>query len=212
MSDWVPIIAGFAIIVFAIGVVRFAPNSVWAQELRRSYGIRPTGERGNRTRRDHLLSAGLAGLMAALLLATSVVASAVAEGLPDETRGHSIALAYMLAAFMLGIVAVASTLRSLWKATAWRMELPDTPEHRRRLADALDHLLDGGLTPDERREYLDVVYLQPQLEQIRRATLKLSTQYQTGLPDDFRVQIKRWTAGIRASAGPAASHQGGPRE
>jgi hypothetical protein len=208
MVDWVPIVAGFAIIALAIAVVRLAPNSVWAQELRRSYGIRPTGERGNRTRRDHLLSAGLAGLMAVLLLATSIVASIVAERLPDDTRGKSIALTYTFAAFLLGAVAVASTMRSLWKAAAWRMELPDTPEHRRRLADALDHLLDGDLTPDERREYLDVVYLQPQLEQIRRATLKLSRQYDAGLPEDFRVQIKRWTAGIRASAGPAASHEG----
>ena len=202
MSDWIPIIAGVAIIALAVGVVRFAPHSAWAQELRRSYGIRPTGERGNRTRRDHLLSAGLGGIAAIVLLATSIAAAAFAQRTPDDTSDSGIALAYMFVAFLLGMMAITSMARSLWKAAVWRMELPDTPEHRRQLADALDHLLDGALSPEERRDYLEVVYLQPQLEQIRRATLKLARQHEAGIPEDFRVQIKRWTAGIRASAGP----------
>lgn len=206
MSDWVPIIAGVVIIAFAVAVIRFAPHSAWSQELRRSYGIRPTGERGNRTRRDHLKSAGLAGVVAVLLLATSLVAASFAERAPErvaeDARGGAIALTYMFVGFLLGMMAVASATYSLWKAAAWRMELPDTPEHRRCLADAIDHLLDGELSPEERRDYLDVVYLQPQVEQIRRATLKLVRRHQAGIPEDFRVQIKRWTAGIRASAGP----------
>ena len=54
--------------------------------------------------------------------------------------------------------------------------------------------------PEERVEFLDVRYLHPQIEQVRRATLKLVAQHRTGFPDHFRAQIKQWTAGIRGSA------------
>lgn len=204
MNNWLPIVAGAAIILLAMAILRFAPNSAWAHELRRSYGVRPTGERGNRTRRDHLFSAGLSGLSAVALMVTSSIAGSFVERGPDDSRLGAIALSYSFVGLILALMAVASAVRSLWKASAWRIELPDTPEHRRRLADAIDHLIDGGLSSDERRDYLDVNYLQPQLEQIRRATLKLSRENPSGLPEDFRVQIKQWTAGIRASAGPRA--------
>jgi hypothetical protein len=202
MSDWAPIIGGIAIIALAVGIIRFAPHSTWAQELRKSYGIRPTGERGNRTRRDHVRSAGLAVLVAIILFATTSVAQGFVDRAADTNQLEAIALAYVFVGFLLGLMATLSAAYSLWKAVRWRMELPDTPDHRRRLADAIDHLLDGGLSPEERRDYLDVVYLQPQLEQIRRATLKLVAQNRAGIPDDYREQIKRWTLGIRASAGP----------
>jgi hypothetical protein len=74
------------------------------------------------------------------------------------------------------------------------------PAGSERCNDAIDHLLDGNVSPEERRDYLDVSYTQPQLEQIRRATLKLVKQHSAGVPEDYRTQIKRWTAGIRASA------------
>jgi hypothetical protein len=205
-------VVGVVIIAVAVMIMRFAPNSTWAQELGRSYGARPTGERGHRTRRDHLRSAALAGAAAVALLVTAFAAGTIAIRAPEETRANVIGLTYMFAGFLLGAMAVASAARSLWKAAAWRVELPDTPEYRRALADALDHLLDGQVSAEERREYLDVSYLQPQLEQIRRATLKLMRQHSAGIPEDYRAQIKRWTAGIRASAGPSASHQGAPRE
>ena len=212
MSDWVAIVAGLAIIVIAVAIMRLAPQSTWAQELRRSYGIRPTGQRGHRTRRDHLRSAGLAAITTVVLAAGLAVATAFANRAPDDTKANAIAETYMFVGFLLGMMAVASAGRSLWKATAWRIELPDTPEHRRRLADAIDHLLDGAASLEERRDYLDVSYVQPQLEQIRRATLKLAKQHVGGIPDDFRAQIRRFTAGIRASAGSSASHQDKPRE
>ncbi len=202
MNDWIPVVAGFLIIVGALALARFAPNSVWGQELRRSFGARPTGPRGVRTRRDHLRSAALGGIAAVLLLGTMFAAAAIGQGRPDDDRIATIAMVYLFASFLLGAMALLSAVRSLWKAGRWRVELPDTPEHRRGLADAIDHLLDGGLSPDERAQFLDVVYLQPRLEQIRRATLKLARQYQAGVPDDYRAQIKQWTAGIRASAAP----------
>src|SRR5215472_13697702 len=170
-----------AIIAAALAVVRLAPNSVWSQELLRQYGVRPSGERGNRTRRDHLRSAGLAGVASAALLVTAVVADVIAERAPADTRSETIALTYAFVSLLLGLTAAASMARSLWKAAVWRMELPDTPDHRRALADALDHLLDGALTAEERRDYLEVTYLQPQLDQIRRSTLKLAKKHRGGL-------------------------------
>jgi hypothetical protein len=199
MENSAPIIAGIVIIVFAIGVARFAPNSVWGQELRRSYGIRPTGARGNFTRRDHARSAGASAVLAVALELTSYAAASFGADAPNESRTGAIAFTYTIGAFFLAAMAVIATLRSLWKALRWRMELPDTPEHRRGLANAIDHLLDGQLSPEERADFLDVRYLQPQLEQIRRAVLTLSSKHATGMPESFRAQIKEWTAGIRSS-------------
>lgn len=201
MIDWLPIVVGVLIIAVAFGIVRFAPDSVWGQELRRSFGVRPTGSRGNRTRRDHLRSAGLSAATCAALFATSVVAAIIMDRAPDESNADRTAWAYLFTAFMLAALAALALLRSLYKAAIWRLELPDTPDHRRRLADALDHLVDGIASADEHREFVDVRYLHPQIEHVRRATVKLVSQHggQDGLPDHFRRQIKRWTAGIRGS-------------
>jgi hypothetical protein len=198
MENSAPIVAGIVIILFAVGLVRFAPNSVWGQELRRSYGVRATGARGNFTRRDHVRSAGWSGLLAVALELTSYAAASFGADAPNESRGGAIAFTYTISAFFLAAMAIIATLRSLWKALRWRMELPDTPEHRRGLANAIDHLLDGQLSPEERAEFLDVRYLQPQLEQIRRAVLALSSKH-APMPESFRSQIKEWTAGIRSS-------------
>lgn len=201
MSDWLPVIVGASIILVAFAIARFAPESVWGQELRRSYGVRPTGARGHRTRRDHLRSAALSGAAVVLLFAASVVGGVFADRLPDETQGHLIATTYTLVAFMLAAVATVAAVRALWKAAVWRMELPDTPDHRRAIADAIDRLLDNSLSDQDRAEYLEVRYLHPQIEQVRRATLKLASEHRSGLPEHFRAQIKQWTAGIRGSAG-----------
>jgi hypothetical protein len=199
VEDSGPLIAGIVIILLAVGLVRFAPNSVWGQELRRSYGVRPTGARGNFTRRDHLRAAGLSAVLAVVLELTSYATAAFGADTPDESTGSAIAFTYTIGAFLLAAMAMIATLRSLWKALRWRMELPDTPEHRRGLANAIDHLLDGQLSPEERADFLDVRYLQPHLEQIRRAVLALSSKHATGMPESFRSQIKEWTAGIRQS-------------
>jgi hypothetical protein len=194
-----PIVAGIIIILLAVGIARFAPNSTWGQELRRSYGIRPNGPRGNFTRRDHVRSAGWSAVLAIVLELTSYAAASFGADAPNESRGAAIAFTYTIAAFFLAAMAFIAMLRSLWKALRWRMELPDTPEHRRDLANAIDHLLDGQLSPQEREDFLDVRYLQPNLEQIRRAVLTLSSKHKSGMPESFRAQIKEWTAGIRAS-------------
>jgi len=199
MGDiWLPILVGVAIIIFAVAIVRLAPNSVWGQELRRSYGIRPSGLRGNRTRRDHFKSAALSAVVAVVLEGTSYATAVLGGGVVDDAS-VSITETYTFVAFTLASMAVVATIRSLWKAMLWRVELPDTPAHRRGLADAIDHLLDGNLSSQEREDFLDVRYIHPQLEQIRRATVKLAAQHHAGVPDDYRNQIKQWTAGIRAS-------------
>src|SRR5438874_1824859 len=103
MGDWLPLVVGFAIIVTALAIARFAPHSAWGHELRRAYGVKPTGERGIRTRRDHLRSAGLAGAAAAVLFATALGVSTIAVQLPDDTQGNWIASTYMFVAVLLAM-------------------------------------------------------------------------------------------------------------
>jgi len=199
MSEWVPVFVGIAIVVIAVLIARLAPGSAWGQELRRSYGIRPTGERGHRTRRDHLRSAAASALLAIALEATSIGVAWLGRDATLESSTSTITMTYSFVAFLFAAMATLATARSIWKAALWRIELPDTPEHRRGLADAIDHLLDGNLSPEERARFLDVRYVHPQLEQIRRAATKLAAEYTSGMPDGYRSQIKEWTAGIRAS-------------
>src|SRR5258705_12216041 len=144
MNDWLPVFAGCCIIALALAVIRFAPHSTWGQELRRSYGVRPSGARGVRTRRDHLRSAGLAAITAIVLVATSMAAGWVTDAFPVDSTASWIGLSYGFVALLLSVMAALMTFVALWKATLWRVELPDTPEHRRALADAIDHLLDGA--------------------------------------------------------------------
>jgi hypothetical protein len=200
-ENWLPILVGVVVILVASAIARLAPHSALGQELRRSYGARPTGDRGNFTRRDHLRGAGFAAIAAIALTLTSIGASALYDRLAVDSRWEPIVLTYALGAFIFAAMALASLVRSLWKSARWRVELPDTPAHRRGLADAIDHLLDGNISPEERAEFLDVRYLHPQLEQIRRATMILVAQHKSDVPEGFRAQIKEWTAGIRASAG-----------
>jgi hypothetical protein len=203
MNDWLVVGVGVVVIVVARAIARFRPHSSIGQELRRSYGARATGERGVRTRHDHLRSAGLAAIAFVGLFLTAIVADRFATGLPDGSNGNLIASTYGFCAFLLSLVALTVLLLSLWKAAVWRVELPDTPEHRRALADAIDHLLDGQLDPAERANVLQVRYLHAEIEEIRRSTLRLVSKHPSGLPDSFRAQIKGFTATIRASAGPS---------
>jgi hypothetical protein len=201
-ENWLAIFVGILIILVAVAIAKLAPDSVLGQELRRSYGVKPTGDRGNFTRRDHLRGAALAAVIATLLEITSYGAAKVWEGFDEASSAAAIAFTYTFGAFLLAAMAALSMIRSLYKAAVWCIELPDTPAHRRGLADAIDNLLDGKISPQQRADFLDVRYVHPQLEQIRRATVKLVEQHRSEVPDAFRSQIKEWTAGIRASAGP----------
>ncbi|HEY9227449.1 MAG TPA: hypothetical protein VIP11_12420, partial [Gemmatimonadaceae bacterium] len=123
MTNWLPIVVGVLIIIVALGIARLAPHSAWGQELNRSYGVRATGERGNRTRRDQLRSAALAALVATLLELTSFGTAQIGLDLPEDSRRGMIAATYTFAAFLLAAMAALSMLRSLWKAAVWRVEL-----------------------------------------------------------------------------------------
>ncbi|MEP6492452.1 MAG: hypothetical protein ABJF01_07235 [bacterium] len=199
MNEWVPVAIGAALVVIARGIARFYPNSFVGHELRRSYGVSPTGERGVRTRHDHLRSSGLALIAAAVLLPTGIGTVLFAQRLPDDSMSYLVALAYGFGAILMGLLAAGVLLFALWKAARWRVELPDTPEHRRALADAIDRLLDGGVSAAEHTAVLQVRYLHPEIEEIRRATLRLISKHPSGLPDGFREQIKNFTATIRGS-------------
>jgi hypothetical protein len=199
MNEWIPVAVGAALVVLARAIAHFLPDSFVAQELRRPYGVSPSGPRGVRTRRDHLRSAGLALIATIVLLPTGTATMVYAGDLSDDTTIFRVAMAYGFCAVLMGLLAAAALLIAFWKAARWRIELPDTPEHRRALADAIDRLLDGELGDAERSAVLQVRYLHPEIEEIRRSTLRLVSKHPTGLPEGFREQIKGFTATIRAS-------------
>lgn len=200
MNEWLPAAVGIVLIGAAWAIARYRPHSFLGHELRRPYGASATGERGVRTRGDHLRSSGLALLAVGGLMLTAFGADYVADRFPNESSGKLSAFTYEFGALLGALFAAVVLLNALRKAAMWRIELPDTREHRRALADAIDHLLDGQLDPAERSQVLQVRYLHPEIEAIRRSTLRLMAEHPSGLPDDFREQIKGFTATIRSSA------------
>lgn len=200
MNEWQTVAVGVGVIALAWAIARFRPNSFLGRELRRSYGAAATGERGVRTRGDHLRSSALALLAAGALMLTAFAADYFADRFPNESTGKLIAYTYEFGALLGAIVAAAVLVNALRKAAMWRVELPDTREHRRALADAIDELLDGHVDAAERLEVLRVRYLHPEIEAIRRSTLRLMAEHPSGLPDGFREQIRGFTATIRRSA------------
>jgi hypothetical protein len=205
MTDWTPIIVGLLIVIAAVVLIRRWPDSDVARELLRPYGIQPTGPRGIRTRRDHLRSALLAGGTATALLTTVIAVASFAGRLPIDQLSGRASNGYVFIAFLLGVVTALVALQALWKAVIWHEELPDLPEHRTALADALDQLIDGQIDPATRSSYLEVRYVNRELEQIRRATLKLVAQHKGTLPPSYRQQLREWTTAIRRTAGPPKS-------
>src|SRR5215211_5348496 len=100
MSDWLPIVAGYGIILGAIAVARLAPHSGVARELQAWYGLAPSGGRGERTRRDHLRTAGIAAAIGGGLLITAFGAVAVADRWPNGSRANPAGMAYMFASVL----------------------------------------------------------------------------------------------------------------
>jgi hypothetical protein len=200
VNDWVPIIVGYGIILVAIIAARAMPNSTIGVELRRSYGVTPSGDRGHRTREDYLKSAGLAFAASVGLALTCMGAGVLMDRYPIGSRANLAASTYSFGAFLLMGVALLLTAGSLWRYLFFRVVLPDTPAHRLSFADAIDRLLDGAITDNERIEHLEVRYKQREIEEIRRSTLKLVRKHGVSLPENHRSQIRQLTAGIRASA------------
>src|SRR6476646_8239821 len=145
MNEWLTVTVGVGVIAVAWAIARFRPNSFLGRELRRPYGAAATGDRGIRTRGDHLRSSGLALLAAGALMLTAFAADYFADRFPNESTGKLIAYTYECGALLGAIVAAAVLVNAMRKAAVWRVELPDTREHRRALADAIDQLLDGQL-------------------------------------------------------------------
>src|SRR5215510_4198295 len=111
-GNWLPMFFGLAIILVAVAIVRIAPDSFLGQELRRSYGVRPTGARGNFTRRDHVRAAGLAATVATLLELMSFGVAVFGDRFDVDSRGAILAATYSIAAFLLAGMAMVSMFRS----------------------------------------------------------------------------------------------------
>jgi hypothetical protein len=101
MNDWLPVVAGCCIIALALAVARFAPHSVWGQELGRSCSVR-------RAARE---CARVATTFRRLAAIGAVVSwrrawAPVGDGrLPVDSTGSWIGMSYGFVAFLLAVMA-----------------------------------------------------------------------------------------------------------
>ena len=122
MGPWTPVIVGNAFIVFVLAAVAFAPHSWWAQELRRGYGIRPTGEDGAYTRRDHFRAAIVAFIGGILLVALGFAIAILGDHYPTMSTANNVAMAYMFGFVLLGGLAILCSAIAVWNGLRWRQE------------------------------------------------------------------------------------------
>ena len=148
MTDWAPVIAGHtdhrvrgggASLRAAVDVGARAAEVVRHSShrpARQSHAARPSAQR--RARRSPRLVLDVTRSVAASIATDRRTTDAARR---DRAHVHVRRVSAGLMAAGLGASLAVEGVR-------WRMELPDTPDHRRGLADAIDHLFDGGLSPE----------------------------------------------------------------
>ena len=122
MGPWTPVVVGNAFIVVVIMVVAIAPNSWWAHELRRGYGIRPTGEDGHYTRWDHCRAAIVAFMGSILLVTLGFGIAVLGDRYPTSSTASNVAMAYMFGFVLLGGLALLCSVIAAWNGLRWRRE------------------------------------------------------------------------------------------
>ena len=130
MGPWTPVLVGNAFILFVIAAVALAPHSWWAQELRRGYGIRPTGEDGTYTRRDHFRAATVAFVGSLVLIAVGFAVAVLGERYPTMSTANNVAMTYMIGFVLLGALAFACAVIATWNGIRWRPESKTTSDER----------------------------------------------------------------------------------
>jgi hypothetical protein len=128
MGPWTPVLVGNAFIVIVIATVAIAPHSWWAVELRRGYGIRPTGEDGAYTRWDHFRAAMVAFVAAILLVALGFGIAILGDRYPTNSTANNVAMAYMFGFILLGGLALLCSLIAAWNGLRWRPETRAAPD------------------------------------------------------------------------------------
>ena len=118
MESWTPVIAGNLFIV--VVAMAIAPRTWWAQELRRSYGVRPSGADGRYSRADYFRSAGAAVVAAMVLVAAALGVGLLADRLASDGMASLVAQAYSFGFVLLGGVALLSAMIAAWNGLWWR--------------------------------------------------------------------------------------------
>lgn len=129
MSEWVPVVAGFGLIVLIVELAKRAPRSWMTAELYKWYGAKPRGPYLTLTRRDQARRGMYSALAAVALIASAFALSPLAERFPNGSRTQLTVEAYFFVAFILGALAAFAGLIALGSAAFWRprrVKLSDT--------------------------------------------------------------------------------------
>ena len=120
MGSWSPVIVGNLFIAVVLLAMVIAPRTWWAKELRRSYGVRPTGTGGRLSRADYFRSAGAALLAAIVLVGAALGVAVLADWLAPGGMPSTIAQVYSFGFVLLGGVALLSASIAAWNGLWWR--------------------------------------------------------------------------------------------
>ncbi len=129
MSEWVPVVAGFGLIVSIIELAKRAPRSWMTAELHKWYGAKPRGPYLTLTRRDQARRGMYSALAAIALIASAFALSPLTERFPNGSRTQLTVEAYFFVAFILGALAAFAGLIAFGSAAFWRprrVKLSDT--------------------------------------------------------------------------------------
>jgi hypothetical protein len=120
MGEWSPLIVGFGYIGLIIALVALFPNAWWSRDLRRSYGIKPTGPNDSYSRRDFFRGAGVCAILSILLMGGAFLVMALAQRFPNLSLANNITAAYGFMCVLLSGLAALCSLIILWNGIRWR--------------------------------------------------------------------------------------------
>lgn len=156
MGSWRPVILGSVVLATACGLAALFPRVVRSDEARRSYGLRPNGIHGLRTRGDHARRALAAASTAALLCSAAFAIIVAFEHVQRGARltWEPAAQGLFFVAFLLSGVAASLAVFELLGALIWLPEVVEpTPEIVSDLVAYLEVAARGELSGSDWRDF-----------------------------------------------------------
>lgn len=191
MNDWLPLAIGLAIIVVGIALVVTRPTSSVALELRRVYGVRPSGAYNLMNRHDLLRRAGYSFVAAGTLFASSFALFPLTDRLANESTPRLVLEGYFFMAFLLGGVAALAAILSLLSIAVWRPRtIETTPDRLADFADYLTRLSRGDISYEGWRDLSVVRFDHTSVEAVRLAFVARIGARPRALSDDDIVWLR----------------------
>jgi len=202
MSEELIPVVGYGFIALVVLAMAAAPQSWWAQELARRYGVRPSGPFGTFTRRDHLRRATASACACVGFVGACFAMTPLLGRWPVTSQPALITETYLFAFFVLGGMGLLAMLEALWRAIFFRPQPPPLvldPTEWRVVADLLDRLAAAPIPELEWATFAGRPMRDPTMQRVRDACLRLCAGQPRRFSGPLSGAAHAWAGALRAA-------------